>query len=155
MWELDADCGSGEMNPSLWKQKLQEDACHIIHRTQDERICIATGQYPHRTSGTFIVNQQGLQVIMVRPCLPSRYTARNHNSYYREQSMIVVADEDCINHGGTSSKHGHASRCCHCCASQTAQVDGRPLHGWRRLLEYPNDALASRVLLLYYFKRIS
>ena len=36
---------------------------------------------PRRTSGTFIVNDRASQIIIVRPCLSSRYATKNHNSY--------------------------------------------------------------------------
>ena len=39
---------------------LQEDACRSIQMTQNERICMETGQYPGRTSATFIVNRRQL-----------------------------------------------------------------------------------------------
>ena len=34
-----------QTNPIPWKQMLQEDACHVIQRTQNERVCVAIGQY--------------------------------------------------------------------------------------------------------------
>ena len=37
---------------------------------------MVTGQNPHRISGTVIVNHQTSQVIIVRPCLQSRQTAK-------------------------------------------------------------------------------
>ena len=71
---------SGEMNPSRWKHMLREDAWHIIQRTHNEWICMATDHYyPRRTSETFIVNCQALQVIMVWPYLLS---AKHHTSGY-------------------------------------------------------------------------
>ena len=81
--ELNADCGSGETSRSLWKQMLQEDAWHVMQRTQNEEICcilmcMETGQRHHWTSGGFTVNRHASQVIMVQSCLPSRYAAKNH-----------------------------------------------------------------------------
>ena len=51
-----------------------------------------------------------------------------------------------MNQGGTTSRDGQASHCRRCYASQTIEVDGRPLQ-WRRLSEYPNDACVSRALI--------
>ena len=59
---------------------------------------------------------------MGRPCLSSWYVA-GRRSYYNEQWMAFVGDEDLVNHGRTTSKNGHASRCRPCCASQTTEVD--------------------------------
>ena len=39
-------------------QQPQDDVCHAMQRTQNERICMATGQYPRRMSATFIVNRR-------------------------------------------------------------------------------------------------
>ena len=55
----------------------QMNPCRITQITQNERVYIAAGQYPRRMSRTFIVNHQAWQVIMVLPCVPSRYAARN------------------------------------------------------------------------------
>ena len=79
MWELDTDCGFGAVNPSLCKQMLQENDWHTIQRTLRERICMGTGQYPRRTSRTFVANRQASQVIMVRSYMPSRQAAKNYN----------------------------------------------------------------------------
>ena len=73
---ISTDRESEQTNPSLWKQMLQEDAWHIIQTTQNKRIYTAIGQYPCRTSGTFIVNRRSSQVIIVPPCLPSRYAVK-------------------------------------------------------------------------------
>ena len=62
---------SADTNPSLCIQMVQLGAWYIVQSTQNE-ICMAAGQYPDQTSGTFIVNRQASQVIMVWPCLPSR-----------------------------------------------------------------------------------
>ena len=60
-------------------------------------------------------------------------------------SRWFVAEEDSVNHGGTISRNGKACRC-RCCTSQMTEVCGRPLLQ-RGLLEYPNDAWASQVLV--------
>ena len=59
--------------------------------------------------------------------------------------MLVVAEEDRVIHGETTSRNGQAGHCRRWRASQTAEVVGRPMHQ-RRLLECPNDTWASRVL---------
>ena len=48
--------------------------------------------------------------------------------------MVVVAQEDRVNHGWTTSRNEQASHCCRCCVSQTTEVDGQPLQR-RRLWE--------------------
>ena len=72
-------------------------------------------------SGTFIVNRQASQVTMVWSCLPSRYAAKIilHGT--------VVAEEDRVNHGGTTSMNGQASHHRRCCLSKTTAVDGPPV----------------------------
>ena len=60
--------------------------------------------------------------------------------------MVGVTEEDHINHGRTTSRNGHASRCRHRCASQMTEADGQSSQ-WRHLSEYPSDAWASRVLI--------
>ena len=50
--------------------------------------------------------------------------------------MVVIAEEGCVNHGGTTSWNGQASHCRRCCASPMTEADGRPLQR-RRLSEYP------------------
>ena len=64
-----------------------------------------------------------------------------------KQEMVIVAEEDLVNHGGTTSRNGQASHCRHCCASQTTEAYGRQLQQ-RRLSEYSNDAWALRELVL-------
>ena len=86
---------------------------------------MAKHQYPRRTSGTFIVKCQAPQLIIVRPCLPSRYAAKV--TMQGTEDGIVVAEEDRVNHGGTTSRNGQASHCRRCCASQITEVDGRSL----------------------------
>ena len=86
MWELNADCGPGETKPSLWKQMQQEDAWHIIQRAW-------TNTYGNRSiSLPDIMNFycQPSQVIMVWPCLPLRYPAKNHTI----GNMVFVAEEE-------------------------------------------------------------
>ena len=53
-------CSKSSTTIIIFKQMLQEDALHIIQRAQNERIRMATGQYPRRTSGTFIVKRRKL-----------------------------------------------------------------------------------------------
>ena len=90
-----------------------------------QRICMAMGQYPRWTSGIYTASSKALQVIMIRPCLPSRI--RCPKSYYGGTTDCSHAEEDCINHGGTTSRNGQGSHY-HCyCASQLTEVDGRPL----------------------------
>ena len=63
------------------------------------------------------------------------------NSYYKEQWMVVVTDEDRINHGRTTLMNGQASRRRHCCASWwTTEVVGQPSQR-RNLSEYPQRRL--------------
>ena len=47
-------------------------------------------------------------------------------SYYRKQWLVVVAEEDRVNHGKTL-RNEQASHCRCCCASQTTDRDGLPL----------------------------
>ena len=56
--------------------------------------------------------------------------------------MVVVAEEDRVNHGDTTSMNGQASHCRrrHCCASQTTEF-GRPSQ-LMRLLEFPQRRFA-------------
>ena len=61
---------------------------------------------PHFTTKASWRNRQALQVIMVWPCLPLRYTAKK--SYYREQQIV-----DCVNYGGTTSRNGQNTRAWH------------------------------------------
>ena len=106
---------------------------------------MTTGQYPRQTSGTFTVNCQASQVIVVWPCLPSWYSAKNHTTW---NSRWQSSQRKTVHYGGTTTRNGQASHSRRCCASQTTEVDGRPLQ-WRHPLEYPNDASASRMLDSY------
>ena len=50
----------------------------------------------------------------------SAVTIRCQKSYYMEQwTVVVVAEEDRLNHGRTTSGNGHASHCRRFCVSQT------------------------------------
>ena len=62
-------------------------------------------------------------------CQPSSFTSYHSSamsvvmihyrrSYYKEQWMVVVAEEDLVNHGRTTSRNGQANRCRNCCASR-------------------------------------
>ena len=135
IWELDVDGGSGEANPSLRKQTLQEYTWHVIQRAYKERIFKATGQHHQRTSRAFTVNRQPSQAIMVRPCL-------SHDTLpkvtLQEQWMVVVTEEDRVNHWRTTSRNGQASvsLCRHCWVSQMTEVGGQPAQR-KHLSEYP------------------
>ena len=63
------DGGSREASPGL---PLETNATgeYLAYYTESikQRICMATGRYPHLTS---TVNHQTSQAIMVRPCLSS------------------------------------------------------------------------------------
>ena len=81
------------------KQMLQEDAWHNIQRTQSKRICMTTGAYPRRTSGTFSASRQASQVIKAWPCLSSRCQNQNISllqgtveSHCRERPRIFWMD---------------------------------------------------------------
>ena len=50
-------------------------------------------------------------------------TIRGQKSYYVEQQMVAVAEEDSINHGETTSWNGQVSHCHRCCASQLTEFD--------------------------------
>ena len=51
--------------------------------------------------------------------------------------MVAVAEEDQVNHAGTTSMNGQADgHCHHCYASQMTEVDGQPSQQ-RRMSEYP------------------
>ena len=86
---------------------------------------MATGQYPRLTSGTFIVNRQASQVIIVRPCLPP--DTKNHTTGNSRR----FAEEGRVNHGKTTSGKGR------CYTSPTTEVDGRRPLQRRRLTENP------------------
>ena len=99
---------------------------------KNERRCMTTAQYTHRTSGTFIV-------IMARPCLPPRYAAKNHSTWNFMQK-VVAAEEDRVSHGGTTTRNGQAGDCRSCCALQIIQVNGQPSQR-RHLSECPQKRL--------------
>ena len=50
---------------------------------------------------------------------------RCQRAYDQEQRMVVIAQEDLINHRSTTSRNGQASRCRHCCASRMTEVNGQ------------------------------
>ena len=63
--------------------------------------------------------------------------------------MVDVAEEVLVNQGWTTSRNEQASRCRHWCTSRMTKVDGQSSQRMR-LLEYPKDAWASRVLVSLY-----
>ena len=67
-------------------------------------------------------------------------------SLSKEMWMVVVAEEDLVNHVRTTPRNEQASRCRHCCASRMLVVDGQSSQRMH-LSEHPNDAWASRVLV--------
>ena len=79
-WELDADCGSRVTIQAFENKCFMRMLTILIQGTQYERICMATGQYPRWTSGTYIVKRQASQVIMVWPCPQSLFAAWNHTT---------------------------------------------------------------------------
>ena len=88
---------------------------------------MAAGQYPCPTSGT--VSQLSNITSYHGSAMPT-VTIYCQKLWYREPTvdgMIVIAENDCVNHGGTTSSNGEASHCRHCCASQLTKVNGRPL----------------------------
>ena len=76
-----------------FKQMLQDDAWHITQRTPNERIRMAMGQYPRRTSGTS-ANRQASQVIIVRRCVLSRYVVKNQTAWISVHTVMVVLAKD-------------------------------------------------------------
>ena len=65
----------------------------------------------------------------------------------KEQWMVVVAEDDLVNHARTTPRNGQASRCRHCCASRMMTEVDEQSSQQMHLSEYPNDAWASRVLV--------
>ena len=51
------------------------------------------------------------------------YCPISYHMEERERKMVVVAEEDRVNHGGTTSRNGQASHCHRCCVSQTIEVE--------------------------------
>ena len=47
-----------------------------------------------------------------------------YDRLHKEQRMVVVAEEDLVSHGRTTSRKGQASQCRNCCASRMTYVDG-------------------------------
>ena len=83
---------------------------------------MATGHYPRRRQEFSMSMSSGacyhglvMPVVMIR-C---------RRSYYKEQWVIVVAEEDLVKHESTTSGNGHTIRCRHCCTSRMTVVDGR------------------------------
>ena len=66
----------------------------------------------------------------------------------------MVAEEDRANHRTTTSRNGQASQCSHCCTSRMTEVDGESSDR-RHLSEYPNDAWASRISVIYNVRLLS
>ena len=65
--------------------------------------------------------------------------------------MVVITEEDHVNHWGTTSRNGQASHCHRCCASQTTQVNERPLQHFCQ--STTNDAWASWDVLAIFTRR--
>ena len=85
---------------------------------------MTTGQYPHWTPGSFIVKRWKLSLfgyVCLHNALPNIILQGTADG------MVVVTEEDHLNHGGTTTRNGQASHCCRCGASQTIEVDGQPL----------------------------
>ena len=76
---------------------------------------------------------------------------RCRRSFYKKQRMLVVAEEDLVNHEKSTSRNGQASRCRHCCTSPMTEAD-RQSSQQMHMSEYPNDAWASRVLVSYFVR---
>ena len=93
---------------------LQEDAWCIIQRTQNEyvwqEVNVFAGRQQLLLSTVQCQSNHGLAM--------SAITIRCQKSHYSEQWMVVVAEEDCVTHGGTTSRNGQASHCRRCCAAQ-------------------------------------
>ena len=72
-------------------------------------------------------------------------TIVQRRSHYKEQWMVVVAEEDLVNHERTTSSNGQASRCRDCCASRMTEIDGnrKGMH----LSKYPQRRLGVMVLI--------
>ena len=61
--------------------------------------------------------------------------------------MVVIAQKDRVNHGGTTSRNRKASHCRRYCALQTTDSESIGEHcSGGNLSGYPNDAWASLVL---------
>ena len=73
---------------------------------------------------------------------------RCRKSYNKEQWMVVITEEDHVNHGRTPLRNGQASWCHHCCTSWMTEFDGQSSQQ-TLLSEYSNDAWASRELVNY------
>ena len=72
----------------------------------------------------------------VRGLAVSAVMIRSRKSNYSEPLMVVVAEEDRVNHEKTSSMNGEASHCRRFCPSKTTKVDGKH-EQQKHMLEYP------------------
>ena len=124
---------------SLWKQMLQEDAWHIIQRTQNDGICIWQ-------QVNILARRQELLSTIKRCKLSWFGQVCRHDTLPKIIHYGTVDGscrvEDCIYHGGTTPSNGQASHCHRCCASQTIKVGGWPSQR-RRLLRYPQRRLCA------------
>ena len=59
---------------------------------------------------------QPSRIIIYHGRARSAITIPYQKSYYSEELMVVITEEDHVNHGGTASSNGQASHCHHCCA---------------------------------------
>ena len=153
MWELDIDGGSGGANPSLWKQVLQENAWHVVQRTETnkylwQQVSILTGRQELLLSTVERSKLSWFGYICRHCTLPRIVQQRKVDGIdtVPKIKLYNVAEEGHVNHRMTTLRNGQASRCRHCCASQTIEVDCQSslrMH----LSEYPNDAWASRELV--------
>ena len=97
------------------------------------------GQFKYLGS-TFIVNRQASQVIIVRPCLPSRNAGKNHTLQGtvdggRRRGRPRKSSR-------ATSRNGKAIHCRRCCASKASV--GVPSDGWasRELVLVKGEQLA-------------
>ena len=94
----------------------------------EERIKL-TNMYGHRSTsrldvrGVLTINRQS-SVASYHGSVKSAVMVCCWKSYYREQRMVVVEEEDRVNHGRTALRNGQASWCRHCCASGMTEVMG-------------------------------
>ena len=99
LWEWDANCRLREVNPSRWKQVLQEDDWCVVPLVQDKWL--------HWQQVNVLARRQDIL------CQPSSI-ASYHGSVmstnmiccwkpcYREWWKVVMIEEDCISHRGTT-----------------------------------------------------
>ena len=100
----------------------------------------------YEPSSVAICHRSAMYVVMIR----------SKRSYFKEQWVAVVAEVDLANHGRTTSRNGHgqASRCRHCGTSRVTEADCQSSQRMH-LSECPNDARASRALLVSLFVSVS